>query len=134
MSKSDAKQQLANVWLGAVEDLMAMTEAELDAELRELGVDPRAAELKGRAAIEQATMQARSVQRAKKREQMEAARRAATIVRDPRVTPEIAKQYLTRMIAANDAKLTLAARNRDPKDLSDEEALALYWQLLELSK
>lgn len=134
MSKSDAKQQLANVWLGAVEDLMAMTEAELDAELRELGVEPNTAELKGRAAIEQATMQARAVQRARKRAQMEAARRAPSIVRDPRVTPEIAKQYLTRMIAANDAKLTLAARNRDPKDLSDEEALALYWQLLELSK
>lgn len=134
MSKISAKQQLTNVWLGAAEDLMGMTEAELDAELKELGMDPQAAVQKGRAAIEQATAQARSLQRAKKRQQMEAARSTGGIARDLAVTPEVAKQYLARMIAANDAKLTLAARNRDPKDLSDEEALALYWQLQELSK
>ena len=134
MSKISAKQQLTNVWLGAAEDLMGMTEAELDAELKEMGMDPQAAVQKGRAAIEQATARARSLQRAKKREQMEAARSTGGVARDLAVTPEVAKQYLTRMIAANDAKLTLAARNRDPKDLSDEEALALYWQLQELSK
>ena len=32
------------------------------------------------------------------------------------------------------ARLTLAARNRDPDQLGDEEALELYWQLQELSR
>jgi hypothetical protein len=134
MSKANARQQLANVWLAAAEDLMGMTESELDAELKELGVDPATVAQKGKAALEQATAQARSLQRAKKREQMEAARRANNVTRDPAVTVEMAKQYLARLVAANDAKLTLAARNRDPKDLSDEEALALYWQLQDLSR
>ena len=41
---------------------------------------------------------------------------------------------LARLIAANDGRLTLAARNRNPGDMDDEEVLALYWQIQELSR
>lgn len=131
---SSAKAQLTNVWLAAVEDLMGMTEEELDAELKDLGMAPDAAAQQGKNAIEQATAQWRAIQRARKRQEMEAARSNAGLVRDPGVTVEMARQYLAKIQAANDARLTLAARNRDPKELSDEEALALYWQLQELSR
>lgn len=131
---SSAKAQLTSVWLAAVEDLMGMTEEELDAELKDLGMAPDAAAQQGKNAVEQATAQSRAIQRARKRKEMEAARSNAGFVRDPGVTVEMARQYLAKIQAANDARLTMAARNRNPAELSDEEALALYWQLQELSR
>ncbi len=134
MTSPNARKQLSNVWRAAAEDLMAMTESELDAELKELGIDPEAAVQKGKNAVDQANAQARSVQRARLRQQMEAARDKPSLARDPGVTVEIARERLIQMQAANDTRLTLAARKRDPKELSDEEALALYWQLQELTR
>ena len=43
----NARTQLENVWAATVEDLMGMTESELDAELKELGIDPEAAAQRG---------------------------------------------------------------------------------------
>ena len=131
---SSAKAQLTSVWLVAVEDLMGMTEEEMDAELKELGTVPDTAAQQGKNAVEQATAQSRADQRARKRKEMEAARSNSGFVRDLGVTVEMARQYLTKIQAANDSRLTMAARNRSPAELSDEEALALYWQLQELSK
>lgn len=135
MSKtSNARTQLRNVWVATVEDLMGMTESELDAELNELGIDPEAAAQRGKRAVEGATAASRSLQRAIKRQQMEQARGASALIRDPTVTADEARVRLARLVAANDAKLTLAARNRDPGDMDDEEVLALYWQVQELSR
>ena len=135
MSKtSNSRTQLRNVWVATVEDLMGMTESELDAELKELGIDPEAAAQRGKSAVDEATATSRSLLRAWKREQMEQARSAPGLVRDPSVTADEARVRLARLVAANDAKLTLAARNRDPGDMDDEEVLALYWQVQELSR
>ena len=130
----NSKTQLTNVWVSAVEDLMSMTESELDAELKELGIEPADAQLRGKTAIEQATTRARTVQRERKLQQMEAARGKPALTRDPAVTAEIARQFVSQRMAANDAMLTVAARKRDPRELSDEEVLALYWQIQELSR
>ena len=43
MTDLSAKKQLANVWQGVIDDLMGMSESEIDAELRELGIDPQVA-------------------------------------------------------------------------------------------
>ncbi|MGE3433485.1 MAG: hypothetical protein AB7I22_21045 [Ramlibacter sp.] len=134
MTKPNARKQLSNIWLVAAEDLMAMTESEIDAELKELGVDPEAAAHKGKSAIEKAIAQSRAARRAQMRSRMEAVRNAPAAPRDPSITGEMARQHIARMQAANDARLTLAARNRDPDQLGDEEALELYWQLQELSR
>jgi hypothetical protein len=135
MSKSpNARTQLRNVWVAAVEDLMGMTESEIDAELKELGVDPEAAAQDGKAAVEQATAKARSLKRAEMRQKMEAARLGSGIERDPGITADAARAHLAGLIAANDGQLTLAARNRDPGDMNDEEVLALYWQIREISR
>jgi hypothetical protein len=135
MSKtSNARTQLGNVWVATVEDLMGMTESELDAELKELGIDPEAAAQRGKSAVAEATAASRSLLRARKRQQMEQARSVPGLIRDPSVTADEARVKLARLVAANDAKLTLAARNRDPGDMDDEEVLALYWQVQELSR
>ncbi len=135
MSKtSNTRTQLRNVWVATVEDLMGMTESELDAELKEQGIDPEVAAQRGNSAVEEATAASRSLQRAIKRQQMEQARGAPGLIRDPTVTADEARVRLARLVAANDAKLTLAARNRDPGDMDDEEVLALYWQVQELSR
>lgn len=135
MSKtSNARTQLRNVWVATVEDLMGMTESELDAELKELGIDPEAAAQSGKSAVDEATTASRSLLRTRKRQQMEQARSAPGLARDPSVTADEARLRLARLVAANDAKLTLAARNRDPGDMDDEEVLALYWQVQELSR
>jgi hypothetical protein len=131
---SNSKTQLTNVWVSAVEDFMSMTESELDAELKELGVEPAEAQLRGKAAIEQAKARARTVQRERKRQLMEAARGKSPLTRDQAVTAEIARQFVAQRMASNDAMLTVAARKRDPRELSDEEVLALYWQIQELSR
>lgn len=132
MINPSARKQLSNAWQGAVEDLMAMTESEIDAELRELGIDPRVADEKGKLAVEQGVAKARAGQRARLREQMLDARDKPKIARDPSVTPEQARQRIAQMQAANDEMLTLAARNRNPQDFTDEEALETYWQIQEL--
>lgn len=134
MTQPNARKQLSNIWLVAAEDLMAMTESEIDAELKELGVDPEAAAQKGKAAVDQATAQSRAARRAQMRGRMEAVRNAPPAPRDPSITVEMARQHIAQLQAANDARLTLAARNRDPDQLGDEEALELYWQLQELSR
>lgn len=134
MTKPNARKQLSNIWLAAAEDLMAMTESEIDAELKELGVDPETAAQKGKAAVEQGIAQSRAARRAQMRRRMEAARNTPAVTRDPSITVEIARQRIAQLQAANDARLTLAARNRDPNQLGDEEALELYWQLQELSR
>lgn len=134
MTKPNARKQLSNIWLVAAEDLMAMTESEIDAELKELGVDPEAAAQKGKTAVDQAIAQSRAARRAQMRGRMEAVRNAPAVPRDPSITVEMARQHIAQLQAANDARLTLAARNRDPDRLGDEEALELYWQLQELSR
>lgn len=132
MTNPSAKKQLANIWQGTVDDLMAMSESEIDAELRELGIDPQVASEKGKSAVEQAVTKDRARQRAAQRAQMEAAGDQTTVVRDPSVTPEQARQRIAQLQAANDAMLTMAARNRSPQDLSDQEALDLFWNIEEL--
>jgi|GEM_PF-6733991 len=132
MTNPSAKKQLANIWQGTVDDLMAMSESEIDAELRELGIDPQVASEKGKSAVEQAVTKDRARQRAAQRAQMEAARDQTTVIRDPSVTPEQARQRIAQLQAANDAMLTMAARNRSPQDLSDQEALDLFWNIEEL--
>lgn len=135
MSKiSNARTQLRNVWVATVEDLMGMTESELDAELKEQGIDPEVAAQRGKSAVDEAMAASRSLLRARKRQQMERARSAPGLVRDPTVTAGEARVRLAHLVAANDSKLTLAARNRDPGDMDDEEVLALYWQVQELSR
>jgi len=134
MTKPNARKQLSNIWLVAIEDLLAMTESEIDAELKELGADPDTAAQKGKAAVDQAIAQSRATRRAQMRGRMEAVRNAPASPRDPAITVEMAKQHIAQLQAANDARLTLAARNRDPDQLGDEEALELYWQLQELSR
>lgn len=132
MTNPSAKKQLANIWQGAVDDLMAMSESEIDAELRELGIDPQVAAEKGKLAIEQAVAKDRARLRAAQRAQMEAARARPKVIRDPSITPEQARQRIAQLQAANDAMLTLAARNRSPQDLSDQEALDLFWNIQDL--
>lgn len=135
MSKTpNARTQLRNVWVATVEDLMGMTESELDAELKEMGIDPEVAAQRGKAAVENATAKSRAIQRETKRHQMEAARGGSGIARDPGVSADLARTHLARLIAANDGRLTLAARNRNPGDMDDEEVLVLYWQIQELSR
>ena len=134
MTNPSAKKQLENVWRGAVDDLMSMSESEIDAELRELGLDPQAAAEAGKKAVEQAVTKDRARRRAAMREQMEAARGQPQIVRNPEITAEQARQRIAQLQAANDAMLTMAARNRSPQDLSDEEALELFWQIEELKR
>lgn len=132
MTNPSAKKQLANIWQGAVDDLMAMSESEIDAELRELGMDPQVAAEKGKSAVEQAVAKDRARLRAEQRAQMEAARARPKVIRDPSITPEQARQRIALLQAANDALLTLAARNRSPQDLSDQEALDLFWNIQDL--
>jgi hypothetical protein len=132
VTNPSARKQLSNLWQGALEDLMAMSESEIDAELRELGIDPQAAAEKGRLAVDEGVAKARARQRAQLREQMQVARNKPKVVRDPAVTPEQARQRIAQLQAANDAMLTLAARNRNPQDLTDEEALETYWRIEEL--
>ena len=135
MSKTpNARTQLENVWAATVEDLMGMTESELDAELKELGIDLEAAAQRGKSAVDEATSASRALQGAMKRQRMEQAREVPGLVRDPSITADEARVQLARLVAANDAKLTLAARNRNPGDMDDEEVLALYWQVQELSR
>jgi hypothetical protein len=132
MTNPSAKKQLANIWQGVVDDLMGMNESEIDAELRELGIDPKVAEEKGKSAVEQAERDDRARRRAALRDQMEASRNRPVIVRDPAITPEYARYHIAQLQAANDGKLTLAARNRSPDELNDQEALELFWSLQEL--
>lgn len=132
MTNPSAKKQLANIWQGAVDDLMSMSESEIDAELRELGIDPQVAAEKGKVAVEQAVAKDRARLRAAQRAQMEAARARPKVIRDPSITPELARQRIAQLQAANDAMLTLAARNRSPQDLSDQEALDLFWNIQDL--
>lgn len=132
MTNSSAKKQLTNIWQGAVDDFMAMSESEIDAELRELGIDPQVAAEKGKSAVEQAVAKDRARLRAAQRAQMEAARARPKVIRDPSITPEQARQRIAQLQAANDALLTLAARNRSPQDLSDQEALDLFWNIQDL--
>lgn len=132
MSNPSARKQLSNIWQAAVEDLMAMSESEIDAELRELGIDPKVAAEKGKLGVEQGVTKVRARQRAQLRAQMEATRKKPKAMRDPSVTAEQARQRIAQLQAANDAMLTMAARNRNPQDLSDEEALELYWKIEEL--
>lgn len=134
MTNPSAKKQLANVWQGVVDDLMSMSESEIDAELRELGVDPQGAAVAGKTAVEQALTKDRARRRAALREQMEAARDQPKMVRDPEITAAQARQRIAQLQAANDAMLTMAARNRNPQDLSDEEALDLFWKIEELKR
>lgn len=134
MTKPDARKQLSNVWRAAFEDLMAMSESEIDAELKELGLDPATAAQKGKKAIEDGVASARALRRAQLREKMVMARDQSMGARDPAVTAELARERITQMQAANDARLTLAARNRDPKNMSEEEVLDLYWQIEELKR
>lgn len=129
MTNPSAKKQLANIWQGVVDDLMEMNESEIDAELRELGIDPKVAEEKGKAAVEQTVRDDRARRRAALRDQMEASRNRPTIVRDPAITAEYARHHIAQLQAANDGKLTLAARNRSPDELNDQEALDLFWSL-----
>lgn len=132
MTHPSAKKQLASIWQEAVDDLMAMSESEIDAELRELGIDPQVAAEKGKVAVEQAVAKDRARLRAAQRSQMEAARARPKVIRDPSITPEQARQRIAQLQAANDALLTLAARNRSPQDLSDQEALDLFWNIQDL--
>lgn len=132
MTNPSAKKQLTNIWQGAVDDLMAMSESEIDAELRELGIDPQVAAEKGKVAVEQAIAKDRAQLRAAQRAQMEAARARPKVIRDPSITPEQARQRIAQLQAANDALLTLAARNRSPQDLSDQEVLDLFWNIQDL--
>jgi hypothetical protein len=132
MTNPSAKKQLANVWQAAVDDLLAMSESEIDAELRELGVDPQAAADGAKSAVEKALAKDRAEKRAAQRAQMEAFRNRSKIVRDPTITAEQARERIARMQAANDAALTMAARNRDPNEYSDQEALDLFWTIEEL--
>lgn len=132
MTNPSAKKQLANIWQGAVNDLMGMSESEIDAELRELGIDPQAAAEIGKSAVEQAVAKDRARQRAAQREQMEAARGRPKVLRDPAITAEQARLRIALLQASNDAMLTMAARNRSPEDLSDQEALDLFWKIEEL--
>jgi hypothetical protein len=74
MTNPSAKKQLTNIWQGAADDLMTMSESEIDAELRELGIDPQVASEKGKVAVEQAIAKDRAQLRAAQRAQMEAAR------------------------------------------------------------
>lgn len=134
MTNPSAKKQLANVWQGVVDDLMGMSESEIDAELRELGIDPQVAAEKGKAAVEDAVGKDRTRQRAALREQMEAARIRPKAMRDPSITAGQARQRIAQLQAANDAMLTLAARNRRPEDFSDQEALDLFWKIEDLKR
>jgi hypothetical protein len=102
---------------------MAMGESEIDAELKELGIDPAAAAQQGTRAVESGIAQARAFHRAQLREKMASARDQAIAPRDQAVSVELARQRIAQMQAANDGRLTLAARNRDPKNMSEEEVL-----------
>lgn len=134
MTNPSAKKQLANIWQGVVDDLMGMSESEIDAELRELGIDPLVAAEKGKSAVEEAVGKDRARQRAALRERMEAARDGTKVKRDPAITAEQARQRIAQLQAANDHMLTLAARNRSPEDLTDQEALDLFWKIEELKR
>jgi hypothetical protein len=134
MTKPDAKKQLSNVWQLAFEDLMAMSESEIDAELKELGLDPAIVAQNGKKAVDDSFAQSRALRRARLREKMTSAHASTSTPRDSTVTVELARQRLTQMQAANDARLTLAARNRDPKNMTDEEVLDLFWQIEELRR
>lgn len=134
MTNPSAKKQLANIWQGVVDDLMGMSESEIDAELRELGIDPQVAAEKGRLAVEEAVGKDRARQRASLREQMEVARGQPKVTRDPAVTAEQARQLVAQLQTANDAMFTLAARNQSPKDLSDQEVLDLFWKIQDLKR
>jgi hypothetical protein len=132
MTNPSARKSLTNLWQGAVDDLMAMSESEIDAELRELGIEPQAAAEKGRSAVEQAVAKNRARQRAAQRQQMEASRGRPKVFRDAAITAEHARLRIAELQATNDAMLTMAARNRSPEDLSDQEALDLFWKIEEL--
>lgn len=134
MTNPSAKKQLASIWRGAVDDLMSMSESEIDAELRELGVDPQVAADAGKTAVEQGLTKDRARRRAALREQMEAVRGQPKVVRDPEITAAQARERIAQLQAANDAMLTMAARNRSPQDLSDQEALELFWKIEELKR
>ncbi|HET7156365.1 MAG TPA: hypothetical protein VFI87_13455 [Hyphomicrobiaceae bacterium] len=134
MTKPDARKQLSNVWQLAFEDLMAMSESEIDADLKELGLDPAIVAQTGKKAVDDGFAQSRALRRARLREKMTSAHASTTTPRDSNVTVELARQRLTQMQAANDARLTLAARNRDPKNMTDEEVLDLFWQIEELKR
>ena len=132
MTNPTVRNQLSNIWEAALEDLMSMSDSEIDAELREFGVDPGVAAEKGKQAVERGVAKERARQRAQLRERMEDSRSRPKLVRDPAITPDQARQHIALLQAANDAQLTMAARNRDPNDLNDEEALELYWKIEEL--
>lgn len=134
MTNPSAKKQLANVRQGVVEDLMAMSESEIDAELRELGIEPSTAAAKGAAAVGQGVSKARAQKRDALRAQMDAARNKPQALRDASITPEVARQRIAELQTANDSKFTLAARNRNPLDLTDQEALELFWKIEELKQ
>lgn len=132
MTSPSAKKQLSDVWHLAVDDLMAMSDSEIDAELRELGVNPKDAAEMGKQAIEHGLAKSRARQRELLRDQMLASREQPKLLRDASITAEQAKRLIAQLQAANDDMLTLAARNRDPRTFSDEEALELYWKIQEL--
>jgi hypothetical protein len=134
MTNPSAKMQLANIWQGVVDDLMGMSESEIDAELRELGIDPQVAAEKGKSAVDEAVGKDRARQRAGLREQMEATRGRPKVTRDPAISAEQARQRIAQLQAANDDMLTLAARNRSPEDLSDQEVLDLFWKIEDLKR
>lgn len=97
MINPSAKKQLANIWQGVVDDLMEMSESEIDAELRELGIDPRVAAEKARSAVEEAVGKDRTRQRAALREQMEAARGRPKLPRDSAITAEQARECIAQL-------------------------------------
>jgi hypothetical protein len=132
MTKSTtARHQLATLLDSVTVDLMAMDETTLDVELQAVGISPASAIAQIKAGITAGMKAARAAQREKLKTKMK-----ADVMQSHKdsilVSPEVARQFLAKLIAANDERLTLAARNRNARDFSDDEALEVYAQLARL--
>lgn len=119
---NDASRQLGRIADKLADDLGKLSDAELLAETREIGLDPKALAVQAKAAIEQAMLE-----HGKKR--LAAARAAATAATATRKISNVAslslekKRTILNQFAANDVglreKLTLAARKGDAQSERD---------------
>lgn len=122
--QEDAAGKLGRVADALVEDLMALSDAELAAEMTEAGIDVKAAAGEARAAIAGAI-------RAAGRRRLAAARAGASKaairgVANVLLLPLAEKRRIVERFAANDgglsAKLTLAARAGDAETEADTDS------------
>lgn len=119
---NDASRQLGRIADKLADDLGKLSDAELLAETREIGLDPKALAVQAKAAIERAMLE-----HGKKR--LAAARAAATAATATRTISNVTnlslekKRTILNQFAANDVglreKLTLAARKGDAQSERD---------------